>query len=207
MLFFLITCFPSAGKAARLGAAQSLLRPAAAHAHAEVPGAPAAPRVSVPARGMGSLLSRLKLESPAQITLTPAESDKFKRWMLAPVAVATHISLGAVLAWSIFNEPLSHAIGVAAPGAADWTLAHTIPIFSASIASFGVTAAVLGYRGVFEKLGPRRALVLGSLAYASSYTLACTGLAMHNLPLIYLGYIHIFNQTIKVKEGGGGVAE
>ena len=57
------------------------------------------------------LLGKLKLQSVAQITLSPAESDKFNRWRLIPTAVMTHLSLGSVFAWSIFNDPLTHAIG------------------------------------------------------------------------------------------------
>lgn len=134
-------------------------------------------------------LDKLKLRGPEQITLDAAASDRFNRWRLMPAAVATHASLGSILAWSIFNNPLTHAIGVVAPAAADWTLTETIPTFAIAMSTFGLTAAVLGYFGVFERMGPRRALALGGGAYATGFALACAGFSLHSLPLIYVGWV------------------
>jgi hypothetical protein len=54
--------------------------------------------------------------SPAalRITLDEAASARFPRWALIPPAVLTHVSLGSVFAWSIFNEPLTTALGAGA---------------------------------------------------------------------------------------------
>ena len=53
----------------------------------------------------------LKLASPSQLTLTEGDSDRFNRWKIIPAAVFTHVSLGSVFAWSIFNSPLTHTLG------------------------------------------------------------------------------------------------
>lgn len=42
----------------------------------------------------------------------------YNRWLIPPAALAVHMSIGSVYAWSIFNSPLTRELGVvaAAPG-------------------------------------------------------------------------------------------
>ncbi len=68
----------------------------------------------------------------------------FNRWRIPVAAVATHLSIGSVYAWSIFNQPLTTSLGVVAPAPGDWELSSVVPIFSLAIFSLGVSAAVAG---------------------------------------------------------------
>jgi len=48
---------------------------------------------------------------PSRYTAAPG----YNRWAMVPPAVATHLCLGAVYAWSLMNDPLVREIGVVAP--------------------------------------------------------------------------------------------
>merc|ERR1712034_46878 len=62
--------------------------------------------------------------------LVPDDPDSFNRYKLLPFALANHLSLGAVFAWSILNAPLQNLCGVVAPAAADWVLGDIQITFS-----------------------------------------------------------------------------
>ncbi|WP_248905471.1 L-lactate MFS transporter [Halocatena marina] len=88
------------------------------------------------------------------------ETDK-NRWLIALSAVAIHLSIGGVYAYSIYQNPLHSTVGWAV---SDVTLAFTIAIFV-----LGLTAAFLGI--FVEKYGPRRS----GLTAASLYGLGTVG--------------------------------
>lgn len=73
-----------------------------------------------------------------------------------PVAIATHLSIGSVYCWSLFNSPLATSQGLAlfhllvpwlsltfpgifAPASADWALSSVVPIFSATVTPRSLT--------------------------------------------------------------------
>ena len=68
----------------------------------------------------------------------------FNRWLVPPAAIATHMCIGSVYAWSIFNGPLSRELGVVAASNMDWALADLVPVFSTSIVFLG--AILFSYR-------------------------------------------------------------
>lgn len=70
--------------------------------------------------------------------------DGFNRWLVPPAAMAVHLCIGSVYAWSIFNGPLTRELGVVAPSAADWSLTSVVPVFSTSIVFLGLSAALGG---------------------------------------------------------------
>ncbi len=74
-----------------------------------------------------------------------------------------------------------------AAAASDWTLAQIMPVFSTTMACFGVSCAVLGRAGLYEKLGPRVTGVLGAGLYLSSFSVGALAVELHSLPLLYLG--------------------
>src|SRR5436309_1523445 len=45
--------------------------------------------------------------------------EGYNRWRNLPAAVATHLCLGSVYAWSIFNQPLTRLDGVLVPAGGD----------------------------------------------------------------------------------------
>lgn len=79
--------------------------------------------------------------------------DGFNRWLVPPAAIMTHLSIGSVYSWSLFNEPLTRELGVVASAATDWELGSIVPVFSTSIVCLGLSAAVAGKW--LEDVGPR----------------------------------------------------
>ena len=110
----------------------------------------------------------------------------FSRWLVPPAALAVHLSIGQVYAFSVFKLPLTQAIGItkAAPG--DWDQPSIAWIFSIAIAFLGISAAVFG-RWV-EKNGPRKTMFAAACCFGGGFLLAALGVAWHQLWLVFLGY-------------------
>ena len=68
----------------------------------------------------------------------------FSRWLVPPAALAIHLCIGSVYAWSIFNPPLTRLLGVAASAADDWSLDEVVWVFTVAIVFLGLSAAVAG---------------------------------------------------------------
>lgn len=113
-------------------------------------------------------------------------SKDFNRWRIAPAALAIHMSIGQVYAFSVFNLPLSQLLGINQSSPEDWTLSQLGWIFSTAIAFLGIAAALFGKW--VEREGPRKAMVIASLLFSSGFLLSALGVALHQLPLLYLGY-------------------
>ena len=59
-----------------------------------------------------------------------AAGPGFNRWLVPPAALAIHLCIGSVYAWSIFNTPLMRVDGVIAGSSRDWTLSQVVSIFT-----------------------------------------------------------------------------
>lgn len=70
-------------------------------------------------------------------------SMDFNRWKCVPLAVSTHLCLGACYAWSIFNEPLTREIGVVIGSAQDWALPQTVATFTSIIIAQGLSSMTI----------------------------------------------------------------
>src|SRR5213080_3535960 len=46
----------------------------------------------------------------------------YNRWLIPPAALAIHLAIGQVYAFSVFKLPLARTVGVTAPAADDWSL-------------------------------------------------------------------------------------
>eukprot|EP00048_Salpingoeca_helianthica_P020097 m.4800 g.4800 ORF g.4800 m.4800 type:complete len:672 (-) comp4393_c0_seq1:17-2032(-) len=112
--------------------------------------------------------------------------ESYNRWTSVPAAFLVQLSIGSVYAWSIFNLPLTRALGVVAPAAADWPLAPVVHIFSACAVSLGLSTALLGPWA--ERSGPRKVAVAAAVAWSTGLVLTGFGVSLHELPLLYLGY-------------------
>jgi MFS family permease len=102
----------------------------------------------------------------------------FSRWLVPPAALAVHLSIGQVYAFSVFKTPLvtlfgssQTAIGV---------------VFSIAIAMLGLSAAFGG--AWMERNGPRKAMVLSAICWSVGFFVAALGLSTGQLWLVYLGY-------------------
>jgi MFS family permease len=107
----------------------------------------------------------------------------YSRWLVPPAALAIHLSIGQVYAFSVFKNPLLALHG--ADGSV-WTLKEVGYIFSIAIAFLGLSAALFG--AWLEKAGPRRAMFYAAVCFGLGFIIASFGASSHQLWLIYLGY-------------------
>ncbi|MDB5041626.1 MAG: permease of the major facilitator superfamily [Candidatus Eremiobacteraeota bacterium] len=110
----------------------------------------------------------------------------FSRWLVPPAALCIHLCIGQAYAFSVFNKPMSLALGVTAPAPGDWTIPNLGWIFSLAIVFLGLSAAVFG-RWV-ESAGPRAAMFAAACLFCGGLIVAGLGVSIHNLPIVYLGY-------------------
>ena len=78
----------------------------------------------------------------------------FNRWLVPPAALAVHLAIGQIYAYSVFNAPLTKLIGITESAAGDWKLTTVGWIFSIALAMLGASAALFGTW--MERVGPRR---------------------------------------------------
>jgi MFS family permease len=104
----------------------------------------------------------------------------YSRWLVPPAALAIHLSIGQVYAFSVFKNPL------VAYGASAWSLKEIGYIFSIAIAFLGISAALFGKW--LETAGPRKAMFAAATCFGAGFLIASLGVVMHSLTIIYLGY-------------------
>src|SRR5919112_2006096 len=102
----------------------------------------------------------------------------YNRWLIPPAALAVHLSIGEVYAFSVFKTPLVDHF--------DTKLTPIEIIFSIAIGMLGLAAA-FGGRWV-ERAGPRKAMALAAACWASGFVIGALGVATEQLWLVYLGY-------------------
>ncbi len=110
----------------------------------------------------------------------------FSRWLVPPAALAVHLSIGQVYAFSVFKIPLTQSIGIKHSVSGDWDQPALAWIFSIAIAFLGISAAVFG-RWV-EANGPRKTMFAAACCFGGGFLLAALGVAWHQLWIVYLGY-------------------
>ena len=106
----------------------------------------------------------------------------YSRWLVPPAALAIHLSIGQVYAFSVFVKPL---LGLHDASGAAWSQKEVGYIFSIAIVVLGVSAALFGRW--LETAGPRKAMAIAALCFGIGFLVAA-GVALHLLLLIYLGY-------------------
>jgi MFS family permease len=116
-------------------------------------------------------------------TIAPPGYDRF---LVPPAALAVHLCIGQVYAFSTFNLPLTKILGVTHSVPGDWNLKEIGWIFSIAIAFLGVSAAAFG-RWV-ERSGPRKSMFVSALCFGSGFIVSAIGIHYHLLWLLYLGY-------------------
>ena len=102
----------------------------------------------------------------------------YNRWLVPPAALAVHLSIGQVYAFSVFKNPLLEKFGTS----------HTsiAVIFSIAIVMLGLSAAFGGTW--MERNGPRKAMVLSGVCWVTGFLVASLGVSLGQLWLVYLGY-------------------
>jgi MFS family permease len=110
----------------------------------------------------------------------------YNRWLFPPAALAVHLSIGQVYAFSVFKLPLTKIIGVTKSAPDDWSQPSLAWIFSLPIFFLGLSAAVFG-RWV-ERVGPRKTMFTAALCFSGGFIISAFGVWWHQPWIIYLGY-------------------
>ncbi|CAG9172977.1 L-lactate MFS transporter [Cupriavidus pampae] len=110
----------------------------------------------------------------------------FSRWMVPPSALAVHLCIGQAYAFSVFNGPLSKAIGITSSAPDDWKLTTLGWIFSLAIFFLGISAAFAGKW--LERVGPRMTMFTAACCFSSGFLISSLGVYLHQIWLLYIGY-------------------
>lgn len=102
----------------------------------------------------------------------------YNRWLVPPAALALHLSIGQVYAFSVLKTPLVERF--------DGSQTSIAVIFSLAIVMLGCSAAFLG--SWVQRVGPRMAMAVSTLFWVSGFLVAALGVATGQLWLLYLGY-------------------
>src|SRR5580658_5317268 len=116
-----------------------------------------------------------------QTRVTPSRSaTSFSRWLIPVAAVAIHICIGSVYAWSTFNRPI-HAVFPNDP----WWFSPPYTTFSTALILLGLSAA---FGGTWvERKGPRAAATLAAILFGTGLIIGGIGLALKQSVLVFLG--------------------
>src|SRR5262245_2139996 len=133
-------------------------------------------------RAPSSLTTRPKFFDRERIVANPG----FNRWLVPPAALAVHLSIGQVYAFSVFKLPLTKIIGITHSVPVVWTPPWLAWIFSLAICFLGLSAAVFG-RWV-ERVGPRKTMAVAGVCFGGGLLVSALGVTWHQLWLVYLGY-------------------
>lgn len=102
----------------------------------------------------------------------------YSRWLIPPAALAVHLCIGQVYAFSVFKSSLVTHF--------DSSLTAIGWVFSIAIVMLGLSAAVLGTW--VERAGPRKAMLASTACWSSGFLVGALGIATGQLWLLYLGY-------------------
>ncbi len=119
--------------------------------------------------------------APSQTRLNASQSaTTFSRWLIPVAAVAIHICIGSVYAWSTFNRPI-HAVFPNDP----WWFSPPYTTFSTALILLGLSAAFGG--PWVERRGPRAAATAAALLFGVGLVIGGIGLAVKQSMLVFLG--------------------
>ncbi|MDA3646500.1 OFA family MFS transporter [Saccharopolyspora indica] len=114
------------------------------------------------------------LLSPARIVAP----EGWNRWLVPPAALAVHLAIGQVYAWSVFKPPLEGALGLSGTLSA-------LP-FQLGIVMLGLSAALGGT--LVERRGPRWAMAVATTCFSLGFLISALGIALGQYWLVVLGY-------------------
>ncbi|WP_433871762.1 OFA family MFS transporter [Saccharopolyspora sp. CA-218241] len=104
--------------------------------------------------------------------------DGWNRWLVPPAALAVHLAIGQVYAWSVFKPPLEGSLGLSGTLSA-------LP-FQLGIVMLGLSAAVGGTW--VERNGPRWAMAVSAVCFSAGFLISALGVATGQYWLVVLGY-------------------
>jgi MFS family permease len=110
----------------------------------------------------------------------------YNRWLVPPAALAIHLAIGQVYAFSVFTKPLTQPIGVTESTAGVWKPEQLGWVFSIAIVFLGLSAAIFG--PWLERVGPRKAMFVSALCFGGGFLISAVGVYYHQFLLLCLGY-------------------
>src|SRR5215813_13168906 len=115
-----------------------------------------------------------------EIQVEPRATTVFNRWFIPVGAVAVHICIGSVYAWSTFNRPIQ-ALFPNQP----WWFSPPYTTFTTALVLLGLSAAFGG--PWVERRGPRAAATAAALFFGVGLIIGGLGLAVRQSVLVFLG--------------------
>jgi MFS family permease len=115
-----------------------------------------------------------------QIETAAPAAVAFNRWLIPVGAVAVHICIGSVYAWSTFNRPI-----LAAFPNEPWWFSPPYTTFTTALVLLGLSAAFGG--PWVERRGPRAAATAAGLFFGTGLMIGGIGLALKQSLLVFLG--------------------
>jgi len=100
------------------------------------------------------------------------------RWFMALAAMAIHISIGSVYAWSVYVNPIQSTM--------NWTLTDVTITFSIAIFFLGLSAALMGK--FVERKGPRVAATLAAVLFGLGTVGSGLAIYLESKLLLYFTY-------------------
>ncbi len=104
----------------------------------------------------------------------------FNRWLIPVAAVAVHICIGSVYAWSTFNRPIKAAFPTA-----PWWFSPPYTTFTTALVLLGLSAAVMG--PWVERRGPRAAATAAACFFGSGLVIGGIGMWLHQTVVVWIG--------------------
>ncbi|MEQ1886735.1 MAG: OFA family MFS transporter [Bryobacteraceae bacterium] len=126
----------------------------------------------------GELREALSEHNTAMVMEHAAANEH--RWKIPIAAVAVHVCIGSVYAWSTFNRPIQTLIPNSAP-----LLSPPYSTFSTALVLLGLSAAFGG--PWVERRGPRAAARAAAMLFGSGLVIGGVGLLLHHAFLVFLG--------------------
>lgn len=102
----------------------------------------------------------------------------WNRWLVPPAALAVHLAIGQVYAWSVFKPPLEDSLGLSGTMSA-------LP-FQLGIVMLGLSAAVAGT--TVERRGPRWAMAVATTCFSAGFLVSALGMLLGQYWMVVLGY-------------------
>ena len=115
-----------------------------------------------------------------ELEIENSSATSFSRWFIPIGAVAVHICIGSVYAWSTFNRPIQSLFP-----AEPWWFSPPYTTFTAALVLLGLSAAFGG--PWVERRGPRAAATAAALFFGIGLTIGGIGLAVRQPILVFLG--------------------
>jgi MFS family permease len=110
----------------------------------------------------------------------------YNRWLVPPAALAIHLCIGQIYAYSVFNKPMTQIIGITESAPEDWELTTLGWIFSIALFTLGAAAALFGKW--LERVGPRKAMFASALCFSGGFFISALGIHWHQIWMVYLGH-------------------